>query len=165
MEGHMRIRPVIAIVSSVAMLVAQMPPGFAQNAAPPPVRVALPAQDATPSPAIVEAFNAFPKGGDQLSRRIADIIAKNPRLAAGLVKYVQTAPHLTTDQKLAAEQGLAAALIRLGVRAADMPVKAPPPAAPVAYDYSWILALLAIAALICLGVCKENPPVAVVSPN
>jgi hypothetical protein len=158
-------RSVIAVVSSVAMLVAQMPatPAFAQNAVSPAAqRVNLNADQAGPqNPVIAEAFQAFPKGGDPLSKRIADIIAKDPKLAVALVKFVQTAPGLSIDQKLAAERGLAAALNRLGIKAADMPVKALPPVAE-AYDYTWLLALAAIAALICLGVCHKNEQV---TPN
>ena len=158
-------RSVIAVVSSVAMLVAQVPatPAFAQSAVSPAAlqRVNLNAAQAGPqNPVIAEAFQAFPKGGDPLSKRIADIIAKDPKLAVALVKFVQTAPGLSTDQKLAAERGLAAALNRLGIKAADMPVKAPVVAE--AYDYTWLLALAAIAALICLGVCHKNEQV---TPN
>jgi len=147
------------------MLVAQVPatPVFAQSAVSPAAlqRVNLNAAQAGPqNPVIAEAFQAFPKGGDPLSKRIADIIAKDPKLAAALVKFVQTAPGLSTDQKLAAERGLAAALNRLGIKAADMPVKAPVVAE--AYDYTWLLALAAIAALICLGVCHKNEQV---TPN
>ena len=114
----------------------------------------------------MEAFAAYPNGGEQLIQRISDIIAKNPRLAAGLVKHVQTAPQLTTAQKLAAEQGLARALIRLGVQAADMPVKAPPPVvAPAAFDWTWLLALAAIAGIICLGLCRDDDDRPPVSPH
>src|SRR5260370_31480818 len=122
-------RSVIAVVSSVAMLVAQVPatPASAQTVSPAALqRVNLNAAQAGPqNPVIAEAFQAFPKGGDPLSKRIADIIAKDPKLAVALVKFVQTAPGVSTDQKLAAERGLAAALNRLGIKAADMPVKAP----------------------------------------
>jgi hypothetical protein len=164
-------RSVIAVVSAVAMLVAQMPPGFAQSAVPVPAQPAAwtAVQDATVDAAIVDAFKAFPKGGDLLSKRIADIIVKNPQLAVGMVKYVQMAPDLSKEQKVAAERGLAAALNRLGINAADMPVKAPRPA-PVAevYDYSYLLGLLAIAGIICLGLCRKHDdgvPVVPVSPN
>jgi hypothetical protein len=165
-------RSSIAVVSAVAMLTAQMSAAVAQNAVSTPAQpVAFsPVKDATIRPAIVDAFDAFPKGGDLLSKRIAEIIVKDPKLAVGLVKYIQTTPGLSRDQKLAAEQGLADALNRLGIRAADMPVKAPPPpaAAAEAYDASWLLALAAIAGIICLGVCPqhhhEGQPVPI-SPN
>jgi hypothetical protein len=115
----------ISIICSVAMLVAQMPPGFAQNAVSTPAQPAAfgPAQEVTP-PAIVDAFKAFPKGGDLLSKRIEDIIVADRKLAPDLAKYVQTAPDLNKDQKQAALRGLAAALNRLGIKAADY--SAPP---------------------------------------
>ena len=155
----------IGVVSTVAMLVAQTPPGFAENAASAPARPTAfnSAQDVIPSPAIVDAFMAFPKGGDLLSERIADIIAKDPKLAVAVANYVQTAPGLSKDQKLAALRGLAAGLNRLGIKAADMPVKGPPPppGAPVpppAAGDAWLVvgALAAIAGLICLGACQQN---------
>ena len=151
-------RSLVAVVSAVAMVLAQMPSGFAQNAVPAQPAVYSPALDATVTvnPAIVAAFKAFPKGGDPLTKRIADIIVKDPSLAPGLVKHVMTDPGLSKDQKLAAERGLAEALTRLGVKAADMPVyKAPPPQAQV-YDYTWILGLLAIAGIVCLALCRKE---------
>ena len=113
----------ISIICSVAMLVAQMPPGFAQNAVSTPAQPAAfgPAQEVTPR-AIVDAFKAFPKGGDLLSKRIEDIIVADRKLAPDLAKYVQTAPDLNKDQKQAALRGLAAALNRLGIKAAEVPV-------------------------------------------
>ena len=159
----MRIRSAIGVVSAVAMVIVQMQPGFAQSAAVvQPQPVASPAalsraqeavDRATPSTAIVNAFKAFPSGGDPLSKRIADIIVKDPKLAVGFVKYVQTAP-LSKEQKLAAERGLAEALGRLGIKAADMPVKAPV-AAPVE-DWTWLLGLLLIPGIICLGLCRKH---------
>ena len=153
-------RSTLAIICAVAMLVAQMPSGYAQNPGTAPKQsVALArAQDevnrAAPSAAIVEAFKAFPAGGELLSRRIADIIVNEPKLALGLVKHVQTAP-LSREQKQAAEQGLAGALKRLGVNAADLPVlKAPAPA--VYEDWTWLLGLLLIPGIICLGLCRKQ---------
>ena len=163
-------RSFIAIVSGVAMLMAQMSVGFAQNAVPAKPAalgtaqdLAVTLQNVTVSPVIVAAFKAFPKGGEPLSKRIADIIAKDPNLAAGLVKYMQTEPSLTSDQKRAAERGFAAALTSLGIMAADMEVytKAPPPPPPTC-EWCWMLALAALAGIICLGVCQhEHHP----SPN
>jgi hypothetical protein len=160
----------IGVISSVAMLLAQMPPGFAQNTVPPPAQpVAFsPGQDATPSPAIVDAFKAYPKGGDLLSKRIEDIIVGNPKLAPGLAKYVQTAPDLTKEQRQAAFRGFAAALNRLGIKAADMPLKAPPPEEapppPPEGNYLWLLGLAAMGGIICLAVCQEQHREVPVSP-
>ena len=152
-------RSAIAIVSAVALLVAQVPPSFAQNALSKPaqpVGFSPGQQSVNVSPAIVDAFNAFPNGGDQLSKRITDIIVRDPKLAMGMVKYLQATPSISREQKLAAEHGLAAALNRLGIKAADMPVKAPVAPVAEAYDWTWLLALAAIAALICIGVCHHH---------
>src|SRR4051812_10906529 len=132
-------RVAISVVSGIAMLVVQMPLGFAQNAVSTPARSAAfsPAEDVTPSPAILDAFKAFPKGGDLLSKRIEDIIVTEPKLAPGLAKHVQTAPDLNKEQKLAALRGLAAALNRLKIQAADLPVykeAAAPVAPPPVFD-------------------------------
>jgi hypothetical protein len=160
----------LSVVCSVAMLVAQVPPGFAQNAVSTPAQPAAfgPAQDVTP-PAIVAAFKAFPKGGDLLSKRIEDIIVADPKLASDLAKYVQTATDLNKEQKQAAFRGLAAALNRLGINAAELPVytkEAPPPVAPV-YGAPFV-PLLALAALagICAVACvgEGNAAVIPVSP-
>ena len=160
----------ISIVCSVAMLVAQMPPGFAQNAVSTPAQpVALgPAQDVTP-PAIVDAFKAFPKGGDQLSKRIEDIIVADPKLAADLAKYVQTAPDLNKEQKQAALRGLAAALNRLGINAAELPVytKEAPPVVPPVYEPPPIVAFLplaVLAGLACVVACQGTSSQIVATP-
>ena len=163
----------VSVVCSVAMLVAQMPPGFAQNAATTPAQPAAfgPAQDVTPSPAIVDAFKAFPKGGDLLSKRIEDIVVTDPKLAPGLAKYVQTATDLNKEQKQAAFRGLAAALNRLGIKAAELPVytkEAPPPVVPPVYEgVPWILPIIGLGVLACVLACQQEEgakPVSPVSP-
>jgi hypothetical protein len=145
------------------MLVAQIPAGFAQNAVSTPAQPAAlaPAQEVTPA-AIVDAFKAFPKGGDQLSKRIEDLIVADPKLAPDLAKYVQTAPDLSKEQKRAALRGLAAALNRLGINAAELPVYtkegAPPPPPPVYGEVPPFVPLLALAALagICAVACSTS---------
>src|SRR5262245_49732582 len=166
----------VVVVSSVALVVAQISPGFAQNAAPPQVQSAAvaPAPDATPIPAIVDAFKAYPKGGDELSKRLENIIVSDPDAnAPGLVKYVQTTPSLTKEQKRAAFDGLAAALNRMGINAADMPMptkapvyKAPPAPPPVTECWGCLLfAAAVIAGVICAVECHNgNPPFIPVSP-
>ena len=166
-------RVAISVVSGVAMLLAQMPVGFAQNAVSTPARTAAysPAEDVTPSPAILDAFKAFPKGGDLLSKRIEDIIVTEPKLAPGLAKHVQTAPDLNKDQKLAALRGLAAALNRLKIQAADLPVykeaAAAPPVEPGPPLLLLGLGLAATAGIVCAALCSggsENPAPVPVSP-
>ena len=162
----------ISVVCSVAMLVAQMPVGFAQNAVsiPPSQAAVNPAQeDATPSPAILNAFKAFPKGGDQLSKRIEDLIVGDPKLAPGLAKYMQTAPDLTKEQKQAAFRGLAAALNRLGIKAAELPVytkEAAPPVVPPVYEgVPFLLPLIGLGVFACVLACQQGEgPAAPVSP-
>jgi hypothetical protein len=155
----------ISVACSVAMLVAQIPHGFAQNAAsPPPSQAAFsPAEDVTPSPVILDAFKAFPKGGDQLSKRIEDLIVADPKLAPGLAKYLQTALDLNKEQKKAAFRGLAAALNRLGVKAAELPVYtkegAPPPVVPYAEGPPFVAiaaTIVGLGILACVLACQEE---------
>ena len=132
-----------------AMLVAQVPttPSFAQSVTPSHTAP----QAVINNSAIVEAFGQYPQGGDALSKRIADLIVASPKRITFLDKYVRTAPKLSVAQKRAAEQGLAMALERLGVKAADMP--SPPSLPAPVYDYTWLGLLLAaalIAGIICL---------------
>jgi hypothetical protein len=162
----------MSVVCSVAMLVAQIPPGFAQNAvsAPPSQAAFSPAEDVTPSPAILDAFKAFPKGGDLLSKRIEDIIVTEPKLAPGLAKYVQTAPDLNKEQKQAAFRGLAAALNRLGIKAAEKELpplykEPPPPVYAEGPSIAPLLALVGLGIFACVLACfQEEGPAAPVSP-
>jgi hypothetical protein len=158
------LRFLIGIVSCVAMLVAQVPSGFAQQAVSPVQPAAMgPAQDATPSPAILEAFKAYPKGGEELSKVIEDLIVSDPQLAPGLARHLQSAAGLNKVQKQAAFRGLAAALNRLQIRAADLPVfKAPPAAQPVVEEFPWwpvvLGALLVGGGIAALVLCCEDEP-------
>jgi hypothetical protein len=166
-------RSVIAITSAVSMILAQVPStGFAQTAAPiaQPVTWSAPQSEAQ-NPVLAKAFKTFPNGGDGLVKRISDLIAANPKLATDLLNYVRTTPGVTYGQKIAAERGLAAALERLGIKAADlpMPTKAPPMEQPEAYDYTWLAALAAAAAvvgIVCLtSFCRTEHHVVQISPN
>jgi hypothetical protein len=167
-------RSAIAMVSALAMMAAQMSAGLTQNvASTAPQSLPLDsAQVVSVSPVIVNAFDAFPNGGDLLRERIAAAIVKDSKLAAGLVKYVQTTPGLSKNQKLAAERGLADALNQLGIRAADLPVNVLPPAAlpaqanPEVLD-AWVpFALLAAGvAGICLLTCRSEAQPVPVSPH
>jgi hypothetical protein len=159
------LRFLVGIASCVAMLVAQIPSGFAQHAVSPAQPAAVgPAQDATPSPAILDAFKAYPKGGDQLSKVIEDLIVSDPQLAPGLARHLQTAAGLNKEQKQAAFHGLAAALNRLQIQAADLraPVyKAPPapPPPPVEAVPLWpglVGALIVGGGIACAVLCFED---------
>jgi hypothetical protein len=166
-------RSVVAITSAMSIILAQVPTtGFAQSAAALVQPVALTSEAEAQSPqaaaqnaAIEKAFKAFPNGGDALVKKITNLVVRNPKLATDVLKYVQTAPGVTYGQKVAAEHGLAAALERLGINAADMAVKAPPPQAAV-YDYTWLAALAAaivVGGIVCIAVCEHHHEV--ISPN
>lgn len=163
-------RSAIGVVCSVAMITAQLPVSLAQNvASTAPQSVPSDSARAVPiSPVIVNAFDAFPNGGDQLRKRIAASIVKDPNLAASLVKYLQTTPGLSKEQKLAAERGLADALNQLGIKAAELPVKALPPPAQANPEsllpYLLLAGGIAGIAGICLAACRNSEQV-VVSPN
>ena len=170
------LRPAIGMVSCIAMLVAQVPPGWAQNAISAPGQPAAlsPAQGAPVSPAILEAFSAYPKGGPELSKLVEDLVVANPQLAPQVAKHVQTTPGLTREQKQAAFSGLAAALNRMKVQAADMSVpyerpvyKAPPAPPPVVEEFPWLGVLVGagiVATGLCLAFCEEDEKRIPVSP-
>jgi hypothetical protein len=107
--------------------------------------------------------------GRWLSKRIADVsVTQIWRLAWS---NVQTAPDLNKEQKRAAFHGLAAALNRMGINAADMAVKAPvykappPPPPPVAECWGCLLfALAAIGGAICAVECPGDGELIPVSP-
>src|SRR6266446_113911 len=153
-------RAIIALTTAAAMLVAGIPtvPAFAQSVVA-PVRL----ETATPNPTMVQIFNAYPQGGEVLSKLIADFIVSNPKLAPDLANYVVKTPGLSNAQKVAAERGLAAALERLGINAADLPPP-PPPGAPVAvvgdpgFDPLWLLAAAALIAgiVVCAVECFRH---------
>ena len=124
------------------MLVAQMPlvPAYAETLPPAP-------QVVGENSVIAQTFKAFPNGGEALSKRIADVIVANPKLAPDLVVYMRNTPSLSRAQKLAAEHALTAAMNRLGIKAAEVAV---PPVVtkegivePVSYDWLWLAALIA----------------------
>src|SRR6266566_8097962 len=136
-------RSLIAMTTASAMLVAEIPtvPAFAQDVVA-PVRL----ETATPNPTMVQFFKAYPQGGEVLSKLIADFVVSNPKLAPELANYVVNTPGLSKAQKIAAEHGLAAALKRLGINAADLgyPTKAPPPVEPApvieeGFNPAWLI--------------------------
>jgi hypothetical protein len=147
------------------MLAAGFPtvPASAQNAVMPAVL-----ETTSADTAIIEMFKAFPSGGAPLSNRIADFVVNNPKLASALANYVVSSKELSRAQKIAAEHGMAAAMQRLGINAADMgmPTKAPPP--PVEEFNAWWLVLAAalIGGIVaCVLACSNNHKPPIVSPN
>ena len=160
-------RSLIAVTTSVAMLAAQVPalPAYAETTPPAP-------QAASQNSVFAEAFKGFPNGGDGLSKRLADIILANRKLAPDLVIYMRNAPGLNRAQKLAAEHGLAAAADALGIKAADLGVPAGPvitkdyvPPAP--QDDAWFIALsiLAVGAITCVAACRHHEDTVIVQAH
>jgi len=159
-------RSLIAVTASVAMLVAQVPlaPAFGQSAPPAP-------QATSQYPIVAATFNAYPKGGDPLSKRIANLIVANPKLAPEFVIHMRNADGLSREQKLAAEQGLAAAADRLGIKGADLgvPLTKDTVLAP-SLDDPWFIALAILAVGAAAGIAvgasqNNNNGVIFVSPN
>ena len=157
-------RAYIAIIASGAMLLGQLPavPAYAGTTPPAP-------QVATQNAAIAAVFKAYPNGGDALSKQVVGLIMSNPKLAPEIVTYMRDTQTLNRAQKLAAEQGLAAALNQLEVRAADLGVpmvtKGPlPPAAPLEDPWFIALSILAVAAATCIAACRTDNNTVVVSP-
>src|SRR6266699_2764257 len=151
-------RSLIAVATVAAMLVAEFPtvPAFAQNTVLPVRLETATPKSATVNPAIVAMFKAYPQGGEALSNRIADFLVSNRKLAPELANYVVYTPGVSRAQKIAAERGVAAALERLGINAADLgpaPVYKAPPLPPVVEEGFNPLWLLAAAALVGVAVC------------
>ena len=151
-------RSLIAITASVTMLLAQVPlvPAYADTTAPAP-------QVATQNAAIAAAFNAYPNGGEALSKQVLGLVMSNPKLAPDVVIYMRNTPGVNRAQKLAAEHGLAAALDQLKIKAADLGV--PPivtkdyvPAVAPFWEDAWFIAaaIAAVGAAICIAVCQTS---------
>ena len=160
-------RSIIAVTTAAAMLAAGFPtmPASAQNAVTPASREATSADTA-----IVQMFKAFPNGGAALSNSIADFVVNNPKLAPALANYVGTSRELSKAQKIAAEHGMAAALQRLGINAADMgmPTKAPPPPVEEGFNAWWLVLAAAVITgiVVCVLDCSHHhQPPPPVSPN
>jgi hypothetical protein len=132
---------------------------------------------------IAATIQRYPNGGEPLKLAISDLIIKHPKLGPSIAMIIRNNPSLTRAQKQAIFDGLAEALGRLGIVAADLPIpmatKAQPGPAVVApveggIDPLVIALLLAAAAGAAVGGCAlagcfshgAGPaPVPVPSPN
>jgi hypothetical protein len=131
-------------------------PGYAETVPPAP-------QASTQNAVFSEMFKAYPKGGEALSKQVASLLMTNPKLAPDLVIYMRNTQGLNRAQKLAAEQGLAAAADALKIKAAEIGV--PPPRVTKEGIYApepddlWLLALaiLAVGGAICAAACGNTP--------
>jgi hypothetical protein len=170
-----RLRKLTAVVAVTATVAAGFPsqPVFAQ-ARVTPTRVIstseTPVAPVDQAALISSTIHGFPNGGEPLKLAISDLIVKHRNLAASLVTVLRNDPSLTPAQKQAIVAGLADALNRLGIVAADlMPLKAPAAVPPVVGGFPWWLLVLAAAGGIaaCAAACENNnetPPI-FVSPN
>jgi hypothetical protein len=153
-------RGLISIAASVAMLVAQVPmvPAYAETLPPAP-------QVAGENSVIAQMFKDYPNGGDALSKKLAKALLANPKLAPDLVIYMRNTQGLNRAQKLAAEQGLAAAADALKIKAAEIGVPQPQGRVTKEGIYApepddlWLLALalLAVGGAICAAACGNTP--------
>ena len=121
-----KLRKLSAIVAVTATVAGGFPssPVFAQARVIP--TSATPTAPVDQAALIPSTIKAFPNGGEPLKLAISDLIVKHRNLAANLITYLRTKPSLTPAQKQAIVAGLADALNRLGIVAADLalPVKA-----------------------------------------
>ena len=153
-----RWRKLTAVVAVTAMVVsglssssalAQAPLIRASNAPTAPVDWAVPADQAA---LIASMVHAYPNGGEPLKLAISDLIVKHRDLAPSVAAFLRNNPSLTRVQKQAIFAGLADALDRMGIVAADLgiPTKALPgtAVAPVVEEgiNPWLIALLLAAA-------------------
>jgi hypothetical protein len=141
-----KLRKLTAVAAVTAIAAAGFPssPVFAAQAR------AIPTSETPTVPVdqtalISSTINGFPNGGEPLKLAISDLIVKHRNLASSLATHLSNEPSLTPAQKQAIFAGLADALNRLGIVAADLYVKAVPPAAAEAAGFNpMLIALLAL---------------------
>jgi hypothetical protein len=154
-----RLRKVTAVVAVTTTVAAGFPSPavFAQARRAIPATIEAPVAPVDQAALISSTIRGFPNGGEPLKLAISDLIVNHRDLAASLVTVLRTDPSLTPAQKQAIVAGVADALNRLGIVAADMPVKAIP-AAPVVGGFPWWLVFLALAGggAACAAACGEH---------
>jgi len=168
-----KLRKLSAIVAVTATVAGGFPssPVFAQARVIP--TSATPTAPVDQAALISSTINGFPNGGEPLKLAISDLIVKHRNLAANLITYLRTKPSLTPAQKQAIVAGLADALNRLGIVAADLalPVNAGGPVAggPVGgFDPMLLVLLAAAGAAAGFGIyeaTRNNETRVFVSPN
>ena len=168
-----KFRKLSAIVAVTATVAAGFPssPVFAQARVIP--TSATPTAPVDQTALISSTIKGFPNGGEPLKLAISDLIVQHRNLAPSLATYLRNEPSLTPAQKQAIVAGLADALNRMGILAADMavPLGQGVAEAPVGVGFPWLLALLA-AGVLGVGIFEATrgesngiPFVPVVSPN
>ena len=175
----------IAVVTVTAIVISGFSSSFAfaqqapviQASDTPTVRVDQ-AVAADQAALIASTIQRYPNGGEPLKLAISDLIVKHPKLGPSVAMFIRTNPSLTRVQKQAIFAGLADALGRMGIVAADLPIpmKAQPgPAAvgPVEAGIDPVLIALLVAAVAgaAVGGCalagcfETHAAAAVPSPN
>jgi hypothetical protein len=166
-----RVRKATAIVAIAATLVAGFPASPVLAQAPVLPASTTPAVPVNPGALISSTVNAFPNGGEPLKLAISDLIGKHPDFAGSVATFLRNNPSLTRAQKQAIFAGLADALKRMKLFAADMPTKAAV-IEPEPGINPWLVALLVAAAgagiacgFLCFPSSSSAAPVPVPSPN
>ena len=117
-----KFRKLSAIVAVTATVAAGFPssPVLAQTRVIP--TSATPTAPVDQTALISSTIKGFPNGGEPLKLAISDLIVQHRNLAPGLATYLRNEPSLTPAQKQAIVAGLADALNRMGILAADLAV-------------------------------------------
>src|SRR5258705_346252 len=117
MQKFRKLTTVVAVTATVA---AGFPssPVFAQARVIP--TSATPTAPVDQTALISSTIKGFPNGGEPLKLAVSDLIVQHRNLAPGLATYLRNEPSLTPAQKQAIVAGLADALNRMGILAADM---------------------------------------------
>lgn len=163
-------RKLSAIVAVTATVAGGFPPSpvFAQARVIPASATQTVPVDQTAL--ISSTIKGFPNGGEPLKLAISDLIVQNRNLAPSLATYLRNEPSLTPAQKQAIFAGLADALNRMGILAADLALPVSQGAQVVGYN-PWLWVLLAAAgAAVGFGIYEatrnnDNGVLVFVSPN
>jgi hypothetical protein len=166
-----KFRKLSAIVAVTATVAGGFPssPVFAQARVIP--TSATPTAPVDQTALISSTINGFPNGGEPLKLAISDLIVKHRNLASPLATHLRNEPSLTPAQKQAIVAGLADALNRMGILAADLaiPVGQGGPVGQVSGFEPLLLVFLAAAgAVVGLGIyeaTRNNDNRVFVSPN
>jgi hypothetical protein len=166
-----KFRKLSAIVAVTATVAAGFPssPVLAQARVIP--TSATPTAPVDQAGLISSTIKGFPNGGEPLKLAISDLIVQHRNLAPGLATYLRNEPSLTPAQKQAIVAGLADALNRMGILAADLalPVSEGAQVGQVGgFDPMLVVLLAAAGAAVGLGIyeaTRNNDNRVFVSPN
>ena len=145
-----KFRKLTTVVAVTATVAAGFPssPVFAQARVIP--TSATPTAPVDQTALVSSTIKGFPNGGEPLKLAISDLIVTHRNLAPSLATYLRNEPSLTPAQKQAIVAGLADALNRMGILAADMAV--PLGQAPVVGGFDPLLLVFLAAFVAAAGV-------------